>query len=230
MAARLETLRYVTVLIGDTNAKRAAQLADGLRDESFGRTLIVASLEQAKTKLESEDVDVVILCDTLGGALFQFIRDIRHARIGHNPFVTILCALAPEHVDGAKKALLTGVDNILLHPVPSVDVADRVRMISRSETMYAVTSEFIGPDRSAGERSSIRRFVVPQTLTDKIQGKTKTDHEEFAKKIRPLVQDMLETRLVMQGSRLTTITEELVDAYATKEVTPTLKEKMIMMR
>ena len=103
-------LNNVAVLIGDTKAKRASVLADGLREASFGTTHIALSLEEVESKLKSEDVDVAILADTLGGKVFDLIRDVRQMRVGKNPFMTMFCALAPEHVDGAKLGLLAGVD------------------------------------------------------------------------------------------------------------------------
>ena len=113
----------------------------------------------------------------------------------------MLCALAPEHVDGAKLALRVGVDNILVQPVPPKDVTDRVRKASRTQTMFVVTSEYIGPARRTGERSSIRRFHVPQTLTEKIRGK-QIDYDDLEKKIEPIVKDMLQTRTVALSGRM----------------------------
>ncbi len=201
MATKVEMLGNVFVLIGDTKAKRAAQLADGLRDASFGTTVVALSLEEVKAKLDEGGIDVAVLSDTLGGGVFQFVRDVRQNRIGRNPFITMFCALAPEHVDGAKRALRSGCDNILVHPVPPKDVTDRVRIASRTQTMYVVTSEYIGPDRRVGERSSIRRFHVPQTLTQKMQGK-KIDYDELSKEIEPILKDMLQTRIMSQSGQL----------------------------
>lgn len=228
MATKIEMLGNVTVLIGDSKAQRASQLADGLRDASFGTTLVALSIEEVKAKLDEGGIDVAVLSDTLGSGVFQLIRDVRHNRVGRNPFVAMLCALAPEHVDGAKHALRAGVDNILVHPVPPKDVTDRVRKISRTQTMYVVTSEYIGPDRRAGERSSIRRFHIPQTLTDRVRGK-KMDYQDFEKEIAPIMKDMLQTRISMQASRLTMICKELIGAYATSQVTPIVKEKLIIL-
>ena len=211
-------LQNVTVLIGDSKAKRAAALAGGMRESGFGTTQTASSLEEVKAKLEEGGIDVAVLADTLGGGVFQLIRDVRQMRLGKNPFLTMLCALAPEHVDGAKLALLAGVDNIMIQPVTAKDVLDRVRRISRTETPFVVTSEYIGPDRRAGERSSaIRRFYVPQTLRDKLRGTT-INYDAFAKEIAPLVEDMLQTRLHSQSGRLGMVCKELIHAYQTSQI------------
>lgn len=228
MATKVELLSNVTVLIGDTKAKRASELADDLRDSGFATIQIALSLEEVRNKIMEGETDVVILADTLGGQIFQLTRDIRQMRFGKNPFMTILCALAPEHVDGAKLALLAGVDNILVQPVLGKHVADRVRKISKTETPFVVTSEYIGPDRRAGERTSaIRRFYVPQTTRDKVRGK-KINYDEFAKTIAPVVEDMLKTRLTSLSGRLGMICKELVTAYQTSQITTVVKDKMLI--
>lgn len=222
-------LNNVTVLIGDAKAKRASVLADGLREASFGATHIALSSAEVRSKLEEEDIDVAILADTLGGQVFDLFRDVRQMRVGKNPFMTMFCALAPEHVDGAKLGLLAGVDNIMIQPVEPKHITDRVRKIARTETPYVVTSEYIGPDRRAGERTSaIRRFYVPQTLRDKLRGK-KIDYNDFAKEIQPLMGDMLQTRLNSQSGRLSMICKELISAYQGGQITAVVKEKLLIL-
>ena len=219
-------LNNVTVLIGDTKAKRAAVLADGLRESGIGTTHVALSLEETRVKFEEGGIDVAMLSDSLGGHVFQLIRDVRQLLVGKNPFMTMFCALAPEHVDGAKLALLAGVDNIMIQPVSAQDVTDRVRKISRIETQFVVTSEYTGPDRRGADRTSaIRRFNVPQTLRDKVRGK-QINYDEFAKEIGPLFNDMLQTRLSSQSGRLNTLCKELLVAYATSQFTPIVKNKL----
>ncbi|MEQ8735903.1 MAG: cyclic nucleotide-binding domain-containing protein [Rhodospirillaceae bacterium] len=224
---KVEMLSNVTVLIGDTKAARASTLADGLREFGFGETIIALSYKETIAKLEAGGVDVAILADTLGGNVFKLIRGVRHMLVGKNPFMTLFCALAPEHVDGAKLALRAGVDSILIQPVPAKEVTDRVRKVGRGHTTYVVTSEYIGPDRRAADRTSaIRRFNVPQTLQAKLRGQS-LNYEEFAKKIVPLMEDMLQTRLYSQSGRLAVVCKELLAAYQSSQITPLIRERLM---
>lgn len=219
-------LSNVTVLIGDTKAARASTLADGLKEFGFGTTIIALSYKETIAKLEQGGIDVAILADTLGGGTFKLIRGIRHMLVGKNPFMTLFCALAPEHVDGAKHALRAGVDSIFIQPVPAKDLTDRVRKVGRVDTPYVVTSEYIGPDRRGADRTSaIRRFNVPQTLQAKLRGQS-MNYDEFAKKIAPLFEDMLKTRLGSQGARLTAVCKDILAAYMTSKITPLVQEKL----
>ncbi len=113
-------------------------MADGLRDASFGTTIIALSLEEAKSKIENEDIDVAVLSDALGCGVFQLIRDVRHNRVGRNPFMCMLCALAPEHTQPTEQdinlisklgekigtAAKTGVAD------PDIDAAEEERDLS----------------------------------------------------------------------------------------------------
>lgn len=226
MATKIEMLNNVTVLIGDTKAARASTLADGLKEFGFGTTIIALSYKETIAKLEQGGIDVAILADSLGGGTFKLVRGIRHMLVGRNPFMTLFCALAPEHVDGAKHALRAGVDSILIQPVPAKDVTDRVRKVSRVDTPYVVTSEYIGPDRRGADRASaIRRFHVPQTLQAKLRGQS-MNYDEFAKKIAPLVEDMMQTRLASQSSRLAAVCKDILAAYLTSKITPLVQSKL----
>jgi len=92
---KFEMLQNVTVLIGDTNEDRAANLRDGLVECGFGAPIIAATAKDTVLKLESGGVDVAILADTLGGRVFKIIRGVRHNLIGNNPFMVLFCSLAP---------------------------------------------------------------------------------------------------------------------------------------
>ncbi len=220
-------LNNVTVLIGDTKAARASTLADGLKEFGFGTAIIALSYKEAVSKLEEGGIDVAILADSLGSGVFKLFRGVRHMLVGKNPYMTMFCALAPEHVDGAKYALRAGVDSILVQPVSAKEVTDRVRKSSRVHTPYVVTSEYIGPDRRAADRTSaLRRFNVPQTLHGKLRGQS-INYEEFAKKIAPLMEDMLQTRLTSQSSRLGVVCKELLTAYASSQITPLVHAKLV---
>lgn len=226
MATKVEMLSNVTVLIGDTKAARASTLADGLREFGFGTTTIALSYKEAVAKIEEGGIDVAILADSLGSGVFKLVKGVRHMLVGKNPFMTIFCALAPEHVDGAKLALRAGVDSIFVQPVPAKDVTDRVRKVSRVDTPYVVTSEYIGPDRRAADRSSaLRRFYVPQTLLSKLRGQS-INYAEFSKKIAPIMEDMLQTRLNSQSGRLAPVCKELLASYLTSQVTPAVQPKL----
>ena len=224
---KVEMLSNVTVLIGDTKAARASKLADGLLEFGFGETTIALSYKETVNKLEAGGIDVAILADTLGGNVFKLIRGVRHMLVGKNPFMTLFCALAPEHIDGAKLALRAGVDSILIQPVPAKEVTDRVRKVGRVDTTYVVTSEYIGPDRRGADRTSaIRRFNVPQTLQSKLRGQS-LNYEDFAKKIAPLMQDMLQTRLSSQSGRIAAVCKELMTAYQSSQITPLIRERLM---
>lgn len=226
MATKIEMLNNVTVLIGDTEAARASALADGLKEFGFGTAIIAPSFKETVAKLEQGGIDVAILADSLGSGTFKLVRGIRHMLVGKNPFMTIFCALAPEHVDGAKHALRAGVDSIFVQPVPAKDVTDRVRKVGRVDTPYVVTSEYIGPDRRGADRTSaIRRFNVPQTLQGKLRGQS-MNYEEFAKKIAPLFDDMMQTRLSSQAGRLTSLCKDVLAAYMSSQITPLVQEKL----
>lgn len=226
MATKIEMLNNVTVLIGDTQAARATTLANGLKEFGFGTPIIAKSYKETVAKLEEGGIDVAILADSLGGGTFKLVRGIRHMLVGKNPFVTIFSALAPEHVDGAKHALRAGVDSIFLQPVPAKDVTDRVRKVGRVDTPYVVTSEYIGPDRRGADRTSgIRQFHVPQTLQAKLRGQS-MNYDEFAKKISPLVEDMMQTRISSQAARLTAVCKDILAAYMTSKITPLVQEKL----
>ncbi len=225
-ATKVEMLKNIAVLIGDTDVERAEKLASDLREHGFAPPVISASFNDVGVKLEKGGIDIAILADSLGGRVFKLSRAVRHGLIGSNPFMTLYCALAPEHVDGAKHALRAGVDGILIQPVPAKEITDRVRKAGRTDMAYVVTSEYIGPDRRAADRASkIRRFYVPQTVQAKLRGQD-LDYKDFAKKVAPILEDMMQTRLNSQSARLSSTCKELAGLYQTGQITPVVLDKL----
>ena len=223
---KVEMLQNIAVLIGDTDVKRAERLAADLREFGFAPPIIAGSFNDVGVTLEKGEIDVAILADSLGGRVFKLIRGVRHGLLGSNPFMVLYCALAPEHIDGAKHALRAGVDSILIQPVPAKEIADRVRKAGRTDIAFVVTSEYIGPDRRAADRASaIRRFYVPQTVQAKLRGQN-LNYKDYAKKIAPILEDMMQTRLSSQSARLSSVCKELVATYQSGQITPVVKDKL----
>src|SRR4051812_6586279 len=91
--------------------------------------------------------DIIILGDDLDAKVFDFIRDIRHHKIGTNPFVLVTTLVAPDRVDAVKLALQSGTDDVIVRPLKEDQLMQRLRRVVVNRQSFVVTSDYLGPDR-----------------------------------------------------------------------------------
>jgi DNA-binding response OmpR family regulator len=173
--------------------------------------------------------DLIIIADDLDPDVFDFIRDIRHNKLGSNPFVLITTLIAPDHVDAVKRAMQAGTDDIIIKPVKEEQLLQRLKRVTVNRAAFVVTSDYLGPDRRAKNRpSAIRRINVLNTMLEKANGKD-VDLENIHDAVAGSMNEVLQARLDSHGYRLGFVCNLILTAYQTDTITEEVHDKLAVL-
>jgi len=163
---------------------KGVRLVLGDRDPAFGKIvssalfplglLDIAVCLDAKSLRQAVAATVdIIVCDTsLPGLDFRaFVQDVRHGRIGQNPFVVIIANV--NSTDEAKAAGISGcgIDEMIAKPIHPLLLVRRINILAKDRNPFVVTPGYVGPSRRAERRndgSDDSLVAVPNTLRAKM--------------------------------------------------------------
>ena len=127
-----------------------------------------------ETRMEVRMPDLLISDVNLpDGDFAGLVTHIRHNRIGFNPFVPVIALTWAPQPKLVQRVVDSGADILLTQPLSAGDIAKRIDALIHDRKQFAVTSDYIGPDRrTAAEReSTIPLLDVPNVLEAKATGK-----------------------------------------------------------
>src|SRR5262249_36420438 len=148
--------------------------------------------------------DLLILADDLDPAVFDLVRDIRHFKIGRNPFIMITLMVRSESDDAVKKAILAGADDVLIKPVSPGKMLDRTGHLVVNRLPFIVTTDYVGPERrkpGTDRPSKIRQLNVVNTFKSKIEGNRMTS-AELSRAVEANMTEVMAARLDSHGLKL----------------------------
>ena len=175
-----EQLADIEIFVGDPNEQvrdslRSIMRAEGMRlINTFGRA------EDLMEALKKSPPDLLLLSDDFDDKekekdikerVFNIVRDIRHFRLGINPFILITMMIAQDNDAGIKKAVGAGSDDVLIKPLSAGKLLDRIGHLTFNRLPFIATTDYVGPERRRqGERPSmIPRLDVVNTMRDKVE-------------------------------------------------------------
>ena len=175
-----DKLADIEIFVGDPNEQvrdslRSIMRAEGMRRiNTFGRT------DDLMEALKKAPPDLLLLSDDFDekekevkDRVFTMVRDVRHFRLGINPFILITMMIAQDNDTGIKKAVACGSDDVLIKPLSAGKLLDRIGHLTFNRLPFIATTDYVGPERRRqGERPSmIPRLDVVNTMKDKVEGR-----------------------------------------------------------
>ena len=163
----------VVAFVGDPDEQSRRELRQILNHAGIKQVSSHANLANLSTLMSVGQVspDLVMLADDLDPKVFEFIRDIRHNRIGTNPFVVIITMVPPDHTESVKRAMAAGTDDIIVKPAKEEHLLQRLKRVIVNREAFIATADYVGPDRRGKNRpTAIRRIGVLNTLLEKANG------------------------------------------------------------
>lgn len=165
------TYRDVRMVLGEPDAIFSGNIIDALSSRGIRDPAICRTVEALRASL-AQPVDL-LLCDVdLPGLDFcALAQDIRHGRLGNNPFTVLIATARPSTTTDLGKVFTAGVDYIVLKPMTADMVVRRVDGFTRGRKPFVVTEDFIGPSRRTKRRndgSDDDVTPVPNTLRVKV--------------------------------------------------------------
>lgn len=155
-------LGHVSTVLYDTvhanrHLTRNSLFTLGFRDIDAPAT--VAELRRA---FDVSDYDLCIIdVSNDEEELCGIIRELRHGRLGRNPFVVILTTTWNQSGHLVRQVIDAGADDLILRPLSTGQLKQRIRLQVEARKDFVVTSGYIGPDRRRDPSRSGGAPLVP---------------------------------------------------------------------
>jgi DNA-binding response OmpR family regulator len=155
-------------------------------------------------------------------AVREHIQDIRHGRLGSNPFLVINVITWKPSDDVIRTFIDAGADDIIVMPISIGAVMSRVDNIIENRKKFIATSGYLGPDRRHLNReddSDLASFEVPNGVRFKATGdeSAKVDLEKI-ERANAIVGEHRLRRTTLQFSSFATDMERLINENPDRDI------------
>jgi DNA-binding response OmpR family regulator len=200
----------ISVVIADSRAYMSQALRNALVNEGYHDVQTFGRLGALRDAMKASLADLLVLdVDLPGGDSLALVRDIRHSRVGRNPFLPVILLTWASDPDVVERAVGSGVDLILVKPLSAAQLFSRIDGLVADRKPFVVTADYVGPDRRGHPKQpQAKLFSVPNTLKDKMEGK-QVDPAELSDQINAALQDMNASRLAQAGAKLSALIEDM---------------------
>ena len=141
-------LENISALILDDNANMRGLMRVLLSGFGVRRIEEASDVDGAIAMLMGGDIDIAFVDIKLGGASgLEFCRMVRTGPQSPNIYLPIVMVTAYSERRRVLDAINAGVDEFLVKPVRSVDVANRVNALVERRRPFIMSAGYFGPDR-----------------------------------------------------------------------------------
>ena len=112
----LQSMEKVIGFIGEPDELARREMRQVLTHAGLKQVSAHANLANLANLLGQVPPDLIMLSAVLDPGVFDFIRNIRHNKIGTNPFVVIMTVVSPDDIESVKRAMQAGTDDIIIAP------------------------------------------------------------------------------------------------------------------
>ncbi len=151
-------------------------LTESFRNIGFRplKTSILGTPDKLRSAVVGGEIDFLVMeADENPDNMCDFVRDIRHGRIGANPYLVV--TIVTWRPDGRmiQDFIEAGTDDVVVMPASTRFTSGRVDQLIDHRREFVVTTKYIGPDRRSGKRNpndELGTFKVPNGLRFKATG------------------------------------------------------------
>ncbi len=166
----------VELVLGDPSPMVRQGLKGALYSRGFRDIVDADDVEVIRDAVSTGKVDLLI-CDAglPGGDACKLTHDIRHHRIGNNPFVVVITLIDTPDKKTIMKVMNSGTDDVVLKPISAAKLFERLDTLARTRKRFVVTSDYIGPNRRDSHRPGTMRIPeidVPNPVQAKVERNT----------------------------------------------------------
>lgn len=207
MAEKLSFDKVDLILIDpDVSARQSARTI--LHNNGFREIRQGDKLELAVHVLNTFMPDVLLCADTLpDGRLSEFVRKVRHHKVGNNPFLPVIAMLDRPTPELVQEIMDSGVDDVVTKPLSTAALLDRIHALISNRKPFIVTDEYVGPARKGDNKASA--VAVPNTLRAKATGE-KVGYFDLEHGIQDAKQQIDDKRLQYIGVELASLVGRVV--------------------
>jgi DNA-binding response OmpR family regulator len=165
----------VRVVLAEPNAVVRHGLKSALATHGFRRMFDTDRFGPAYEELHSNEVDLLITSSELfGGDIAQLIGEIRHMKVGRNPFLCVIVIITSPSVEKVRHFAAAGADDAIAAPVTAGHLLSRIDGLATSRKPFVIINGYVGPDRRSQQRaegSTAPLIEAPNLLKLRIAGK-----------------------------------------------------------
>ncbi len=179
-------------------------IRDAVHGAGFRRVNVVNSVEKLRRAVRESEFDMLVLeAKEHVDEVCEHIRDIRHGRLGKNPYLVITVITWNPNDVVIREFVDAGADDIIMMPISIGAVTSRVDHIVENRQKFIATSKYVGPDRRNPARENDPTdpggFEVPNGVRFKATGdeSAKVDYEKIERANR-IVQEHRLRRTTLQ--------------------------------
>jgi len=224
----------VDFVFADADGQFRLGLRNALVHEGYKNIRDCSTVAKIYDVFESGAPDLLLIDAHMGeGAAFDVIEKIRRSELGSNPFLTIMVTLAEPDPDLVKRVIQSGVDDLLLKPISTTQMMQRIQQHAEQRQRFVVTADYIGPQRrkdrkedDSEEGLKLEAIEVPNTLGAKARGE-EVDEFELQKLIAEAQTEINEQRLKRNAPEIAVLVREIVPAYEKGEVDAEVEAKVL---
>jgi hypothetical protein len=152
-------------------------LTESFRNVGFRplKNNILGTHDKLRAAVARGEMDFLVLeADERPEVMCEFIRDIRHGRIGPNPYLVI--SIVTWRPDGRmiKQFIDAGTDDVIVLPASTHFASGRVDHLIDHRRDFVVTTKYVGPDRRVDRpgaaKDELGTIQVPNGLRYKATG------------------------------------------------------------
>ncbi len=220
----------IEIYLGEPNEQVRESMRAMMRDQGLRRTRTFARIDDLVNAIKEVPPDLLIAADDIDPSLYSIVRDIRHFKLGRNPFILISLMVSGEKDDNVKRAILAGADDILIKPVSPGKMLERVAHTAANRTPFIVTTDYVGPERrrQSDRPSKIRQLTVVNTFRDKMNGNRMTQ-AELGRAVEGCMNDVMAARMDSHGLKLGYFCNLILKAYEENLIDKVLEERLLVL-
>lgn len=166
----------IDLLLVDTDLNARQGVRTILSNNGFSGVTLGTELARVREAITMRMPDI-LLCGTEfpDGDIMELIRDIRHNRIGNNPFMPIIVLLSEPTPSLVQGIMRSGADDVVMKPVSTKGLLERIHLQIHRRKPFIVTDEYVGPARKGDDTS--RAIAPPNPLYEKAMGEQVKFHD-----------------------------------------------------
>jgi DNA-binding response OmpR family regulator len=179
-----QKLKSATVVLFENNGEMRRLLKSALLGIGFGFVHDCRTVDQVRdAAIADTKPDIYVLdLDYHKDVICEIISDIRHSRLGDNPFVIIIGMTQYPEKMTIQHVLDAGTDDLVAKPVSSKILSERIAYLTKNRKDFVVTPGYLGPKRAKGVRpddEEAAKVKVPNSLRVKSTGRALTKIDEI---------------------------------------------------
>lgn len=190
---------------------------DMLRSIGVDDVILGGKFEDIRIAITENTPDLMILGSSFpDGDVPALIKDVRHNKIGKDPFLPIISLTAEPTEDLVGNIAGSGSDDLLVYPLSPAQLLARIEALIEKRKPFVVTDNYIGPDRRgidayAQGQGEISRIDVPNALRATVTGEMSKQELEMA--IKSSLGTVNGQRLGRSGDHISWLINRIIAGY-----------------